>query len=104
MEAANKFWEGGEGARKNEEKSGAKRASKRRRRRRRSENATTADCDVCNGPLQATIAILARILHQKKNFASNGENIPTPPAPLTDSSGLNFTMTIPAAVMAWWGQ
>jgi hypothetical protein len=82
MEAANKFWEGGKRrARKNGERSGAKRASKRRRRRR-SENATTADCDVCNGPLQATIAILARILHSKKNFASNGENIPPLPPSL----------------------
>jgi hypothetical protein len=69
MEAANKFWEGGKGARKNEERSGAKRASKRRRRRRRSENATTADCDVCNGPLQATIAILAKQLQKKLKLA-----------------------------------
>jgi len=89
MEAANKFCEGGIGARKNGERSGAKRASKRRRRRRRrSENATTADCDVCNGPLQATIAILAKRSQKKLKFASNGENIP--PHPLTHSSGLTL--------------
>jgi hypothetical protein len=67
MEAANKFWERGKVARKNGERSGANRASKRRRRRRRrrSENATTADCDVCNGPLQAKIAIMAKLLQKK---------------------------------------
>jgi hypothetical protein len=66
MEATNKFWEGGKGAGKNGERSGAKRASKRRRRgRKRRENATTADWDVCNGPLQATIAILAKLLQKK---------------------------------------
>jgi hypothetical protein len=53
----------------------------RKRRRRRSENATTADCDVCNGPLQATIAILARKLQKKLKLASNGENIPSPKPP-----------------------
>jgi hypothetical protein len=102
MEAANKFWEGGKGARKNGERSGAQRASKRRRRRRRrrSENATTADCDVCNGPLQATIAIMAKLFQKSFNLASNGENIPPTPR----LSAFNFTMTIPAAVMAWWGQ
>jgi hypothetical protein len=82
MEAANKFWEGGKGARKNGERSGAKLASKRRRRR--SENATTADCDVCNGPLQATIAILAKLFQKFFNLASNGENVSSvPPVVLT---------------------
>jgi hypothetical protein len=84
MEATNKFWEGGKGAGKNGERSGAKRASKRRRRRRRrgGENATTADWDVCNGPLQATIAILAKLLQKKIQLRLKWREYHTPLLPI----------------------